>query len=297
MPKASLLKNFVNFADEKLTYLQKVSIDREIFFENNREEISKIIEMKYPKSLIVEYLMDLYTNRECQNRLTQSYYISLGNNCEVGMLMKKWGYDNSSFFRYTYSPPSSILKIIQNEFKDIYLFENIIPNTDTLVRDTKNNISFHSKQKSLIDPDSKQRLFIHTEDERIKIFASEKSKISYLIDKWRYQIQDNKHIYYFIKDTNLLGEDFLQKLIDALKNIGNDNFDLVYLSLKKWENKVRRYEKIDKLKIAYLNFYAPNSNVISCDEDSYKGIFEKFGLNEYLDSKKYFEEQVQNISS
>ena len=110
-------------------------------------------------------------------------YISLGSNCEAGFQLRRIGYNDSSFFRWTLSPYKSTFNLIQNDFKNLFLKENLVPVWDNMVEDTKYKISFHSKLLSKQDEVTKQRSFLDTYDFE-QIYQSEYQKIQHFIQKW-----------------------------------------------------------------------------------------------------------------
>ncbi len=58
--KRGLLGDFSRYADSKMTDEQKVSVEKERFFQENQDDIVKAVELKYPVPLLAEYLSELF---------------------------------------------------------------------------------------------------------------------------------------------------------------------------------------------------------------------------------------------
>ncbi len=58
--KHGFLEDFSKYANSKLTDSQKVTIERERFFQENQDDIVKAIELKYPIPLLAEFLTELF---------------------------------------------------------------------------------------------------------------------------------------------------------------------------------------------------------------------------------------------
>jgi hypothetical protein len=204
-------------------------------------------------------------------------YISLGNNCEIGMALVKYGYDESSFLRYSGSSIDSLASLINNQFKDVFLLENLTSHYIHMLKDTYYDIRFHTSMKSKFNKEIKQWEFILKDKKQYEIYIQEKAKIEYLIKKWYFQVQNYK-IIYFIKDTLFIEKKELIKLINAIKSLGSENFEIYYISLTKWKSKCINYNKIKHLTVSYVDYYAPIECAGKSDENNYKKIFKKIKI-------------------
>ncbi|WP_440659149.1 class I SAM-dependent methyltransferase [Ensifer adhaerens] len=76
---------------------------------------------------------------------------SLGDNCELGMVKRKAGDEESGLLRWAFTPRFPLLlRAFESKFADVFNFENLRPWTDDMVMDRKYDIAFHSNMKSAI---------------------------------------------------------------------------------------------------------------------------------------------------
>lgn len=203
--------------------------------------------------------------------MKETIFISLGNNCEIGFQFKRIGYDKSSFFRFASCKFPSLIKILENNFKDIYKFENLIPVTNTMVRDIKYNIAFHSQMTSKVI--NEKRLFTMNERERKKIYDFELSKIKYLLKKQDEQFTSDQKKFFFLKTDLPLSCSQLDRLCINLKLLGSKNFYIVYLTLDEWKIESNN----ENIKIEKLLFFSLGNETDKGDNKSYNEIFRKYG--------------------
>jgi len=198
------------------------------------------------------------------------YFVSLGNNCEIGLQLRRVGYDKSSFFRFTYCNYASLVNILENQFRDIFLLENLIPHTDNMVKDTKYNIVFHSKLHSTLRDGSRE--FIRNKDFK-EVYTQEFEKHNYLIQKDMALFRSKQKILFFIKSNMLLQMEQLDKLVDIFKKYNPDmKFQILYITPQPYisSNDFVSIEKISK--------YAPDANVHDVDLDYYNKLFMQLNI-------------------
>jgi Putative papain-like cysteine peptidase (DUF1796) len=135
-------------------------------------------------------------------------YISLGDNCEIGLQFRRIGYEHSSFFRFTASPFKSTYQIIENDFQNIFLKENLVPRVcrdreTVMVRDTKYDIGIHAAMP-YVKTEKGKNLFIQNEAFNAA-YDREYSKVRYLIEKWNSLVKSDQNVLYLINDLLLRG--------------------------------------------------------------------------------------------
>ncbi|NRP21078.1 hypothetical protein LPJGGPFB_04337 [Ensifer adhaerens] len=75
---------------------------------------------------------------------------SLGDNCELGMVKRKAGNEESGLLRWAFTPRFPLLlRAFESKFANIFDFENLKPWTDDMVIDRRYDIAFHSNMKSV----------------------------------------------------------------------------------------------------------------------------------------------------
>jgi hypothetical protein len=119
---------------------------------------------------------------------------------------------------------------------------------------------------------NRKRTFVIKEKDRKKIYSLEKNKINYFIDKWNKQIKNNNTILYFLKSKTPLQEKKLDQIVESIKQLGSENFDIVYLILPHWNIKTKNKHII----FEQLSKHAPGSNASDSDTRSYKILFSKY---------------------
>lgn len=126
-------------------------------------------------------------------------YVSLGNNCEVGLQFRRIGYEESSFFRFTSNSLESVLAIIRNDFAGVFQRENLQPHTDDMVMDTRYDIVFHSGLKSVENPGSAQRHFLPSYDFDEVYGCKDAPKVRHLVAKWHALTRSQQEVLYILK--------------------------------------------------------------------------------------------------
>ncbi len=200
------------------------------------------------------------------------HYISLGDNCEVGLQFMRYGYNESSFFRYVACDIDSLANLIENEFNGIFLFENLVPSYDDMVRDVKYGIAFHSDMKSSIVDGV--RVFLHEEVERKQVYQAEYSKVIYLLEKWRSQILARESVLYFIKSNREINKEQFSAIFGFIDPYGSGNVKLVNLV----DRDLDFYVKDGRLIYECVSRFAPFDRATDAVIGEYDYIFKKYGL-------------------
>ena len=208
-------------------------------------------------------------------------YISLGTNCEAGFQLRRIGYEESSFFRWTLSSYKSTFKLIQNDFADIYLKENLVPVWDNMVEDQEYKISFHSQMLSQKQDKDQPRKFLTSYDFN-EIYQAEYQKIQHFIQKWFELVNSNKLVLYIIKEEQHGSKYNGKKLLDLFESkYPSHKFEIAYIQ---HEEKQEADWGFDKLNNIYFPRFAPISQADQGDIKSWDALFARFPLNHKLAS-------------
>lgn len=74
---------------------------------------------------------------------------SLGDNCEFAFFLRESGYDEGSLFRWTLIKNyHALLKLIESDFADFYIYENLTPSWQDMMLDQKHDLCFHTEMYS-----------------------------------------------------------------------------------------------------------------------------------------------------
>ena len=206
-------------------------------------------------------------------------YVSLGFNCEIGMQFVRIGYEVSSFFRYTFSPNESTLNLIRNDFRDIYLKENLVPHTDSMVRDVKYNIMFHSPLASALEPMTGQRRYRKDYDFDA-VYANDYRKIVYFIDMWNALAGSEKRVVYFMKAEPNSGRAFAERVLATFhEKYPGHRFTIVYLQ----PESMREPDwSLPGLVNYYLPSFAPIESAHVVDTAAWDRLFAEYPLSPLL---------------
>lgn len=212
-------------------------------------------------------------------------YISLGDNCEAGLQFWRIGYDESSIFRFTIIDSDKLIEIIENNFTDIFCKENLIPaNVDHMIRDTKTGIAFHSELYSAINSVNGKRSFRDDYDFDV-VFAKEKTKIGYLVQKWRELVSSDERVLYFIKKNQSSNREDAEKILNTfLNNYPEHNFLILYIQ------PLSLYEPdwgFKKLRNVYVDYLAPYENTEKgADVHGWDKLFSQYPLKKLANKKE-----------
>ena len=206
-------------------------------------------------------------------------YISLGSNCEAGFQLKRIGHNESSFFRWTLSPYRSTFNLIENNFQDLYLPENLVPVWDNMVEDSKYKISFHSKLLSKQDPKTERRVFLASYNFK-QTYRSEYQKIQYFIRKWYDLVNSDKSVLYIIKQEQHGSKYNAKKLFDLFTvKYPQHDFAIAYIQHQSKQEAAWEYDRLHNL---YFPHFAPIDRADCGDLKSWNELFQRFPLKQQL---------------
>lgn len=196
-------------------------------------------------------------------------YISLGDNCEIGLNFHRIGYHYSSIFRFSMTPTDSLIKCLENRLSD--LFVEVEPVAGNMCRCKKYGISFHTKMHSKIMDG--QRVFIHP-DLVSTIHKDDLLKVEYLKCKLIEDLSSSKDILYIIKSNKGIPENKLSRIRDLIVGYGGKP-TILHISTNEGVN-----YKMDGVIFESFPRFAPYSNAHDYDKSTWDYIFSKYGLRE-----------------
>jgi len=215
---------------------------------------------------------------EPKNQKAFDAYISLGDNCEPGLQFRRIGYEESSLFRFTVVDSEPLIKLLRNDFKDLFLKENIEPaSVDHMVIDRLTGVAFHSKLYSTIDKISNQRVFRNDYDFN-KVYREEKKKVDYLVEKWRHLVASDKRVLYFRKRNCNSGREDAETILATFNDCypGHD-FLILYIQSRDRSEPDWGHSRLRNL---YLDYLAPYDKVeTGADNRGWNMIFRDYPLS------------------
>jgi hypothetical protein len=150
---------------------------------------------------------------------------SLGDNCELGFFLRKMQNEESGFFRWTLQSLDSVCAILENNFENLFEFENLVPHAEGMVWDKKWAIGFHSKMLSSRREEG--FVFELNDADRFSIYSQEKEKVIHLAEKFRDRCKEHDLVF-VAKSFQPISINILERTFSAIQNLaGNGNFTLL----------------------------------------------------------------------
>jgi hypothetical protein len=164
---------------------------------------------------------------------------SFGANCEFGFVQERCEVDVGSLFRWAEIPSiKALTEIINADFKDVYLFENLRPFNAGMVRDVSSGIAWHSILRSeIVDasapPVPENFVFVRSESERRALWAQEVGKVKFLAEKTRAGLRVGNRIYVYKPLRDIAVSDLeLDELFGAIQRAGGKHLLFVSTASK-----------------------------------------------------------------
>ncbi len=136
---------------------------------------------------------------------------SLGDNCELGFVLRKAKYERGGLFRWTITPVDKLIGFLENPEKDLFCWDCLVPYGPGMVLDLSSGFSFHSQMRSEKN-DQGVLEYVAAEAERAKLFEIEKSKIEYLKEGFLKRLRAPVGSIYMIKANNGIDPQHIRKL-------------------------------------------------------------------------------------
>lgn len=108
---------------------------------------------------------------------------SLGDNCELGFVMRRIGHDSGSLFRWASMKPHSLLAMLRADLTGFYRFEDLSPLRAAMVCDDAYGIGWHSDMRC--HAVGGRMAFVDDRPTRLAIHLREQRKLRYLVAKFR----------------------------------------------------------------------------------------------------------------
>ena len=140
---------------------------------------------------------------------------SLGDNCEIGFVMRNLKYEKGSLFRWSITPIAKLIDFIEEPDQTLFDADALEPFSPGMVVDKQTGFSFHSKMRSEKNDDGKL-VYIAEQDERAEIHDKEKSKIEYLRNGFKQRLNSDAGSIYLVKANNGMDEAEVGRLATAI---------------------------------------------------------------------------------
>ena len=141
---------------------------------------------------------------------------SLGDNCELGFVLRNLGCEAGSLFRWTAMEPRQLLAQLRANFEGMYEFSNLQPSRNAMVVDAAYGVGWHSNMQSDM-VDGRQR-FLLDEDKRRKIYREEVRKIRDLQAKFIARAQLGGLIFVVKSNDGINGEN-IESIFEAISEL------------------------------------------------------------------------------
>jgi hypothetical protein len=138
---------------------------------------------------------------------------SLGDNCEFGFVQRANGYEGGGLLRWSISPLDKLIVCLETDFRDLYMFDNLAPSAPDMVRDVATGLMFHTQMHSI------DGHFVLGDAARLEIYAREKHKMDYLLDKFRRKIREQDTVCVYKRNSGITDTD-AKRLQQSLNKLG-----------------------------------------------------------------------------
>jgi hypothetical protein len=192
---------------------------------------------------------------------------SLGDNCELGLVLRRLGSEDGSLFRWASIKPQSLLATLKGEFDRFYDFENLAPCRKKMVRDLHYGTAWHSEMTSSPNGDG-ELAFDDDEPTRRLIFAAESRKRLYLLEKLHRKFSHPNPVF-VIKHSTIISDDILEGIHYQLYcRVKSGRFAL--LEVCSDEGRAGQIEVVQRnLLRGYVSCFAPYDSAEKADDRSW----------------------------
>lgn len=197
---------------------------------------------------------------------------SVGDNCELGFVLRRLGHEDGSLFRWSSIHADNLVATLKGDFDRFYEFDDLEPFTADMVRDRRYGTAWHSRMASTKQANA--WAFRDSRPERIAIHAEEAAKRAYLLRKFRQKL-DSPNPVFVVKSNAGIADDTLEALHYQLyRRIASPHFRL--LDVRADPAKAGRIETIDRnLLRGYVNRFASYDDAEGGDDASWHSILAK----------------------
>lgn len=133
----------------------------------------------------------------------------LGDNCELGFVLRRAGFEDGMLFRWASIRPESLLATLRGDFDRLYEFANLEPQNRKMVHDRHYGTAWHSEMHSSLRDG--RLCFDAGEAERGPIHAKEASKLGYMVAKFRRKL-DHPNPVFVLKANAAIPEPVLEAI-------------------------------------------------------------------------------------
>lgn len=133
----------------------------------------------------------------------------LGDNCELGFVLRRLGFEDGMLFRWASIRPESLLATLRGDCAELYEFGNLVPQNAKMVRDLHYGTSWHTQMYSSLRGGT--LVFNADEATRRSIHRREASKLGYLLEKLRTKFNHPNPVF-VIKANSGIPEDLLKAI-------------------------------------------------------------------------------------
>jgi hypothetical protein len=193
---------------------------------------------------------------------------SLGDNCELGFVLRNLGCEGGSLFRWTAMTPHQLLSQLRAKFEGMYEFPNLQPLRTDMVTDVAYGVGWHSSMTSkLIEG---QQKFLLDESARRKIYRSESRKIRYLRAKFIARAQLGGLIF-VIKSNEEIGNENIEGIFEAISDLAaGARFALLEVRASSDPTLIGTVaQRHPGMLRGYVSRFAPNTEASAVDMDAW----------------------------
>ena len=143
-----------------------------------------------------------------------SRFVSLGDNCEFGFFLRSLGNEKGGLFRWSIAHINAMIAYLDHGCPPLYQFENLVPHSAGMVKDTRSNFCFHTAMRSTAG-ENRSFNFNDAEKVRRKIHSQELEKMEFLRLRFLNSLESPDSLF-ILKQNGNLADDEIMRLQEAL---------------------------------------------------------------------------------
>jgi hypothetical protein len=197
-------------------------------------------------------------------------YVSLGRNCEVAFQFRRLlGKDVACYFNWLWTPLTSLVRIIDNDFAGAFEKDHLEATQDKMVLDHVYGIKYHSPFWKELGTELSGARFHELHTQAL-------GKIELFKNRFRTLANSKKNVLYFITTTELDARERAAELRDILvARYPHHDFRVLVLMT---EDRREADWAEDRIHNRYLERFAPVLQASDAHQPSWDRIFTEFPL-------------------
>ena len=194
---------------------------------------------------------------------------SFGDNCELGFVMRRLGWEGGSLFRWASISPESLLATMRADFARLYEFADLVPIRLNMVRDTRYGTAWHSEMRAELRDG--RWAYRHDEAERRVIHRQESAKRAHLLAKLRRKFEHPNPVF-VIKCNAGIDPAVLEGIHYQLYRLAHST-DFTLLEMSADPARAGTVERVDRTRLrGFVTRFASHDDAEAGDDEAWREV-------------------------